>query len=66
MRWFELLVEGISKSEGIAHSLEKIYLLDWDIKQEEAQEVVQRFKLNKVEVINGVSGSLFISQYTFC
>ena len=50
MRWFELLIEGISKSKGIAHSLKDIDLENWDIEQEEAYEVLQRFEMNRVKV----------------
>ena len=50
VRWFELLVEGISKSKGITHSLDYIHLSDWNIKKEEAEEVIQSFEMNKVKV----------------
>ena len=51
VNWFELLVEGMSKSEGISDSLAKIIIDCWDIKREEAQEVIQKFKMNRVWVI---------------
>ena len=49
-RWFELLVEGISKSKGISNSLADIEIYDWDIDEEEAQKVIQRFKMDRVRV----------------
>ena len=52
VRWFELLVEGISKSKGIAHSLMTFRLINWDIKQEEAKEVIKRFEMIKDVVVD--------------
>ena len=51
VRWFELLVEGISNSKGISHSLEYIHLWNWDIKEEKTEEVMKRFEMNRVRVI---------------
>ena len=50
VRWFELLVEGISKSKGIKDSLDYIKLYDCYIKREEAQEVIRRFEMDGVVV----------------
>ena len=48
VRWFESLVEGMSKSKGITDSLEHIILSRWGIYVEDAKEVIQRFEMKDV------------------
>ena len=45
---FENLVASIAKSQGLKHSLKTLYIRDWEITKDKAQEVLNKYNLKSV------------------